>query len=319
MAEEEKQPIDRRKRVKRLKRYIIVMLLVGMAVPWIVCGVLVGCLYADRKEVKELGREYAVVAQRLEQLEGLITGLQKKEESQLSAEEKGALLPGACEQQAETAQDPEVWHEVYLTFDDGPSVYTQDILDILEAYDVKATFFVVGKTGERNEEMLRRIVDAGHSLGMHSYSHRYEDIYKSVDAFAADTQEIRTHILQITGVDCKLYRFPGGSSNRVTDVNIREFGEYLRAEGITYFDWNISSGDAGRVSPTAEEIVQRCTQGITDRKVSVILMHDTQDKISTLEALPQVIEGIRAIPGAVLLPLTEDTEPVQHIKLTTNE
>ena len=110
-------------------------------------------------------------------------------------------------------------HKVYLTFDDGPSIYTDEILDILDAYDVKATFFVVGKDTDRAREAMREIVARGHTLGMHSYSHKYSQVYASLEAFEEDFVKIREYIYEVTGEESHVYRFPGGSSNTVSDLD----------------------------------------------------------------------------------------------------
>ena len=96
--------------------------------------------------------------------------------------------------------------KVYLTFDDGPSGNTSRILDILAEYDVKATFFVVGKEEEQYQELYKRIVDEGHTLGMHSYSHKYDEIYQSVDSFAQDMSKLQEFLYETTGVWCQIGR-----------------------------------------------------------------------------------------------------------------
>ena len=123
--------------------------------------------------------------------------------------------------------------------------YTNDILDILDSYNVKATFFVVGKEGTNAEEALQRIVDEGHTLGMHSYSHKYKELYESMDSFTQDFVRIRDYIYQATGVESVCYRFPGGSSNTVSEIDMHDFIDYLDSQGVEYYDWNVSSGDGG--------------------------------------------------------------------------
>jgi len=203
--------------------------------------------------------------------------------------------------------------KVYLTFDDGPSSNTDQILDILKDYDVKATFFVVGKTDERSVKAYQRIVEEGHTLAMHSYSHRYDEIYESKEAFARDLNSLQEYLYETTGVWPRIYRFPGGSSNTVSKVDMQELIEYLTDIGITYFDWNVASGDAVSRTLPAETIVNNCLSGIEKQKESVILMHDASNKGTTIEALPQIIEAIQEQGDAELLPITDETVPVQHI------
>ena len=108
--------------------------------------------------------------------------------------------------------------KVYLTFDDGPSKNTTQILDILDEYNIKATFFVVGKTDNYSKDIYRRIVDEGHSLGLHSYSHRYEIIYESLDNFQYDLYKLQEFLYDVTNYKANIYRFPGGSGNEVTII-----------------------------------------------------------------------------------------------------
>lgn len=243
-----------------------------------------------------------------------------------SPEELGAgdppeeLGPGGVQEESEPGDSQEepvetvAAHRVYLTFDDGPSRYTQDILDILDAYDVKATFFVVGRDDEASLETLQEIVDRGHTLGMHSYSHRYADIYASVDAFVEDVTRLHDLLERETGVDCCFYRFPGGSSNTVSSVDMQELIGWLDENGIIYFDWNISSGDAVSTPLSVEELVRNCVTDVEGYETSVILLHDLAEKRTTVEALPQIIEMILAMDDTELLPITEETTPIQHIK-----
>lgn len=202
--------------------------------------------------------------------------------------------------------------KVYLTFDDGPSPNTDKILDILKKYDVKATFFVVGK-GDKYIPMYQRIADEGHTIGMHSYSHKYSDIYVSIEAFSEDLSKLQEFIYENTGVWSRIYRFPGGSSNAVSSIPITEIIEYLNDQGIVYYDWNIASGDAVEGGVTKETIINNCMSSIEKYDECVILLHDLPEKITTVEALEELIQKIQALDNTVLLPITEDTVPVQHV------
>ena len=213
---------------------------------------------------------------------------------------------------AQNPEDIEGTRYVYLTFDDGPSIYTDEILDILAEYDVKATFFVCGKPDAKYTDSYKRIVDEGHTLGMHSYSHKYSDIYSSVDAFSEDFKKLRHFLYDTTDVLPKYYRFPGGSSNKVTKVDIHELMDVLEADGVTYYDWNVSAGD-DRAGATKDTIYNNIVGNIPRFKHCIVLMHDAADKKSTVEALPEVIEAIKAMDDTVIVPITDDTLPVQHI------
>lgn len=203
--------------------------------------------------------------------------------------------------------------KIYLTFDDGPSSNTGAILDVLKEYKVKATFFVTGKTDQQSRLAYKRIVEEGHTLGMHSYSHKYQEIYQSLENFSADLTKLQEYLYEETGVWCRYCRFPGGSSNQVSKTDMRELARYLEQQDIGYFDWNIASGDAvsGRVS--AQMIADNCIAGIGGKRVGIVLLHDMAEKKSTVEALPQIIEGIQAMEHTELLPITDDTIPIRHI------
>ncbi len=202
---------------------------------------------------------------------------------------------------------------VYLTFDDGPSSSTDKILDILQEYDVKATFFVCGKPDSRYTELYKRIVDEGHTLGMHSYSHKYNVIYDSPESFKDDLDKLRRFLNETTGTWSKYYRFPGGSSNTVSQVDMKELVECLNDEGITFFDWNVAGGDATG-GATKATIYNNVVNNVPRFKHSIVLLHDAADKMSTVEALPEIIEAIQAMDDTVIVPITDDTLPVQHIK-----
>ena len=203
--------------------------------------------------------------------------------------------------------------KVYLTFDDGPSSNTGKILDILAEYDVKATFFVVGKEDEKYKALYNRIVEEGHTLGMHSYSHKYDEIYQSVDSYAQDLSKLQEFLYDTTGVWCRYCRFPGGSSNTVSRVDMKELIAYLDEQDITYFDWNIASGDASSSYISADAILYNCIQQIPKFDECIILMHDASNKSTTVQALPALIEKIQAMEDTMIVPITEDTELIQHI------
>ena len=186
----------------------------------------------------------------------------------------------------------------YLTFDDGPSDQTGEILDILKEHNVKATFFVIGRN-ERYYPMYKRIVEEGHTLAIHSYSHEYSTIYASYDNFVNDVEELRKLLYDVTGVDCRYYRFPGGSSNRVTQVPVNDLIDYLDSAGLTYFDWNALNNDAVIAGQTPNQLVK------------IILMHDLDCRHETVESLPSLIEQLEE-HGYEILPIDDDTPHIQH-------
>ena len=331
MAEQEERTAARKKRVQRLKRLIIGSFLIMLLLPSVLCIVIFfkletveKHLYSLKLQVEETER---LQEERMAALEAEVARVR---------EEKATILP-AVDTSVQDADSRDVivldeqdfiedgavlaesTRKVYLTFDDGPSSNTNKILDILAEYDVKATFFVVGKEGEWAEDAYRRIVEEGHTLGMHSYTHEYSQVYASVDAFAEDLNRLKDYLYEITGAESKFVRFPGGSSNKVSDIDMREFINYLYDQDITYFDWNVSSQDASRIKLSANQIVNNCLSGMGNRSTVVILMHDAASKDTTVEALPALIEAILAMEDTELLPITEDTVPVQHITITHDE
>ena len=297
-----KKEINRSQRVKRLKKMILWTIALAILIP------VIGCILLSVR-VFQLKKQVAVLTEQLptEEMQEEASGVYettKVEESVRDTETK-------AEEPAKINPVKSSGKKVYLTFDDGPSSNTDQILDILKDYDVKATFFVVGKTDERSVKAYQRIVEEGHTLAMHSYSHKYDEIYESKEAFARDLNSLQEYLYETTGVWPRIYRFPGGSSNTVSKVDMQELIEYLTDIGITYFDWNVASGDAVSRTLPAETIVNNCLSGI--EKQSVILMHDASNKGTTIEALPQIIEAIQEQGDAELLPITDETVPVQHI------
>lgn len=200
---------------------------------------------------------------------------------------------------------------VYLTFDDGPSSNTDRILDILAQYGVKATFFVVGKEGYADQ--YRRIVEDGHTLAMHSYSHRYNEVYASLDAYKADLTKLHDYLYELTGEDCRFVRFPGGSSNTVSTVSMWDLIDYLDSEDMVYFDWNVSSGDSTGGKKSVEQITSNVLDNIGKYNNAVVLFHDAAGKTTTVDALAGIIEKILESDNTVLLPISEDTVKVQHL------
>lgn len=203
--------------------------------------------------------------------------------------------------------------QVYLTFDDGPSKNTDRILDILQEYGVKATFFVVGKTDASSVRAYKRIVEEGHTLGMHSYSHDYQELYCSLQSFSEDLARLQEYLYDLTGVWSRYYRFPGGSSNTVSATDMQLLIRYLNENGICYYDWNVASGDAVSSKLSAEVIAQNCITQIEGKKECMILFHDASDKGSTVDALPMLIEQLQSMEDTEILPVTDDTHPVQHV------
>ena len=300
---------DRRKRIRRLKKMIVGTIIVMVVIP-VIASIILGIRVCSlQKEVMGLKEELTATRKQLESSEE--TGIYTTATVETSSRD----IPEAAELAQEPEEDYSMYDKrIYLTFDDGPSRNTDKILDILKEYDVKATFFVVGKTDEESVRAYQRIVAEGHTLAMHSYSHKYSEIYASKESFEQDLRQLQEYLYQITGVWPRFYRFPGGSSNTVSKVDMQELIEYLNESGITYFDWNIASGDAISGQLGKDTIVNNCIGGIKAKQECMILMHDASDKNSTVEALSPLIEQVRSSENAVFLPITDETTTVQHRK-----
>ncbi|EEG77072.1 polysaccharide deacetylase family protein [Dethiobacter alkaliphilus] len=188
----------------------------------------------------------------------------------------------------------------YLTFDDGPSNNTLAILDILAEENILATFFVIGNNQSDNPDAYRLIVEAGHVLGNHTYSHDYDYIYDSPENFMDDLLKLEEFLYAETGVETNIMRFPGGSSSQMAqdvsgyNIIVEDLIPEVIEQGYDYFDWNVTSGDAVSRTPPAEDIVDNVLSGADSVSGDiVVLMHDSQHKTTTVEALPQIIEGLR--------------------------
>ena len=201
---------------------------------------------------------------------------------------------------------------LYLTFDDGPSRQTQKVLDILDRYNAKATFFVLD--ADYYAYQYKNIVDHGHSLGLHGYTHEYSDIYSSVDGFFRDLQQISDKVYSYTGVRSKLIRFPGGSSNTVsrryrTGI-MSTLTREVEARGYVYFDWNAANDDATGERLSVSQMVRRAT-AYNGLEQIVMLMHDASNKTTTVEALPEIIEFYQS-QGYVCMALHENSYTAHH-------
>lgn len=180
---------------------------------------------------------------------------------------------------------------IYLTFDDGPSTnITPQILDILKEENVQATFFIVDFGGTKTD-IVKRIVNEGHTIAIHGKSHIYKEIYKSVDDYMNNINYMNEKIKKLTGVDTRITRFPGGSSNTVSRFNpgiMTKLTKEVINHGYVYFDWNISSGDAGGTK-NAIGIYNNVVNGLRYNRANVVLMHDLNSKTYTKEALKNII------------------------------
>lgn len=179
----------------------------------------------------------------------------------------------------------------YLTFDDGPSrKVTPVILDILAKYNIKATFFVVGRVADANPEMLKKVHEEGHTIGHHSYTHDYKYLYKSIGNFTGELNKTAKTFKRILGEDfeSKLVRFPGGSFEK----SKQKFVNATSKLGYSNYDWNALNGDAeGHGLPKAK-LISRLKESSKGKKEIIVLMHDTDAKQTTADALPEIIKHL---------------------------
>ena len=203
---------------------------------------------------------------------------------------------------------------IWLTFDDGPSAkLTPKVLDILKKENVKATFFVINYS-ESNEHLIKRIVAEGHTIGIHGYSHEYSKIYKSKETFMSNIYTLQDKIYKSTGVKSMYIRFPGGSSNTVSRKYCKgimtELTKEVLAKGFKYFDWNISSGDAGGAKD-AKAVYKNVKKSLSKKRGNLVLCHDIHQK--TLEALPDIIKYAKK-EGYTFARIDDDTPMyAQHV------
>ena len=199
---------------------------------------------------------------------------------------------------------------IYLTFDDGPSSTgsTRKILNILKEEGVKATFFV---TANGNLELVKDEYNEGHAIALHTNTHNYSYVYSSVDNYFADLTAIENKVYNLIGIKPKIIRFPGGSNNTVSNRYMQGIMNVLTKEvvnrGYNYFDWNVSSGDAGGCT-TSSCVYNNTINGLSKSKNNVVLMHDI--KMFTADALKDIINYGKA-NGYIFKVIDESTPPVR--------
>lgn len=248
------------------------------------------------QEKKRLEQENSSIRKQMEQLAA------KKQAERLAS----LLSVGAALQSGEMPTDK----VCYLTFDDGPSDNTLKILDILAKYNnIKATFFVVGTA---KLEYLPKIHAAGHTVGLHSNTHRYDVIYANEVNYLTDLQAISQAVEQRIGVKSAIVRFPGGGSNtQGTKGIMTRLTQRMPELGYSYFDWNVDSCDASTASKNAAAIARNVLKQAENKKAICVLMHDTSAKGATVQALPTVIEGLINM-GFKFEPLKPETYGFHH-------
>lgn len=213
--------------------------------------------------------------------------IREMEEKKKLEEEKKRL-----EEEKKANKDKKI---AYLTFDDGPSAYvTPRILDILNEHDVKATFFILGKMVDANPEVLKRVHNEGHAIAHHTYSHDYNHVYKNVSNFIGELNKTNDSLKRVLGKDfeTKILRFPGGSFEKSKQKFIKETEKL----GYKNYDWDALNGDAEGHGLSKQTLVNRLKSTVASRKGQgevIILMHDTDAKKTTADALPEIIDYLK--------------------------
>jgi peptidoglycan/xylan/chitin deacetylase (PgdA/CDA1 family) len=340
-----KSIIDKRKRINRMKTIIIIVVIILMVLPTFLCislGIQVSRLQKQMKELVSFHDQYglssvatedkyAYAAEKVDldtekttvvsedkftaEKTNPLINIEETTDTEVASKETTKVKEKNNIKDKEKPQNNGVYSgkKVYLTFDDGPSMYTADILDILADYEIKATFFVTGKTDKQSKELYKRIVEEGHTLGMHSYSHIYGKIYNSIEDFDKDFTKLWKLLYDTTGYKPSIFRFPGGSDNLVNKNGMDKFIRYLNEASITYYDWNVVNKDATGVEYTKEQLIDNVLEGVAKKETSIVLMHDAQTKKTTVDSLPGLLDILIA-EDAQILPIDEDTKPIQMIK-----
>jgi peptidoglycan/xylan/chitin deacetylase (PgdA/CDA1 family) len=195
----------------------------------------------------------------------------------------------------------------YLTFDDGPSEYTADLLTILDKYQIKATFFFSGGTSDSDKAMMKRIADEGHTIGVHSISHNYTEVYESIESFLEDFYNTYQNIYEATGVRPSIFRFPGGSINNYNRLYYEQIIAEMTRRGFVYYDWNVAGDDASNTA-TWTSIYNSVTRGAKEHIGSriIVLLHDSKAK--TITVVEDVIVALRDM-GFTFSEIKPDTMP----------
>lgn len=184
---------------------------------------------------------------------------------------------------------------IYLTFDDGPSKRTPEVLDILKKFNVKATFFVCGGTSDDAKALMKRVVDEGHTIAIHSISHDYKKIYADVESYLADFYETYMCVYEATGVKPEIFRFPGGSINNYNRFTYQQIIAEMTRRGFVYYDWDVSGEDAVKGADQTSIYSNIMNYISTDGKDrAIVLLHDAADKDDTVAVLPTVIGQLYA-------------------------
>lgn len=294
----------RKRRVKRIKRTIIILCIILLVLPTILSIFLMAKVSSLQSQIDDIIAGTTTGQEAAEEQSGVAQASVKESVSSTSVvASEGAIASDGGIRAVEK--------KVYLTFDDGPGTHTGKILDILKKEGIKASFFVTGKEDSYSKKMYRRIVDEGHTLGMHSYSHIYDNIYKSKKAFSADFKKLYNLLYDVTGKYPEWYRFPGGSSTETMKPSLGELAGILEKENVSYIDWNVITPEAMDPDVSKKDMVDSVMKDVEEYDTAVVMLYDAANRPMTLKALPSLIQKMKK-KNYKLLPLDQDTVPVRH-------
>ncbi|WP_022747989.1 polysaccharide deacetylase family protein [Lachnobacterium bovis] len=269
---------NRRRRINKIKNTIVISIIVWMVLSFI--GLVCLSIFVVR-----LNKDIKFLSKQLEQRSYNGVGVQKDN-----------------------------LNKVYLTFEGGPSENTQRLLDVLKEQNVKATFFVDGNESVQAKNIYKRIVDEGHTLGMRSYTNKLNQVYNSKETFEQDFFHLQKLLYNNTGVKCKYYRFLGSSNNRISNVSMSVFVDFLKKHNITYVDWNVTE----ILSLNSEDRIQKMEQEIAKNKISVVLLHDGIVESTTVENLGRLINDLKKSKSQIL-PIDKDANVIQFFNSSSIE
>lgn len=308
---------SRHRRNHRHKRHLGTSAFV-ICILLIIIGVIVGSgsissaitKHTIKKETQIKAKKISIDLKKKEEEERL--RLQKEQQEALNREQtRRSMLELHPNDPPNVLDNPDDIKTVYLTFDDGPSRNTPKILDILDKYDIRATFFVIGVNTDYLP-YIKTAYDKGHTIGLHTFSHKYSELYASDAAYLNDLSKIADVVQSQIGFVPAFVRFPGGASNTVSTGYsqgiVSRMAAKLHELGYQYYDWNVSSGD-GSGGLTADEIISH-SETEQFNKV-MILFHDSATKDSTIEALPKIIDYYKE-RGYVFKAIDRDSIAIQH-------
>jgi peptidoglycan/xylan/chitin deacetylase (PgdA/CDA1 family) len=290
----------------RIKPGIGFLILMVITVGLLVIPGVIDRSKAQEDNLQDIGQDAATETAADKNTTEIVTHVEK-ESPQGSSEETPESLPDDSneigkEAEDRTSEDPsdtdalqeneEDRKVAYLTFDDGPSkTMTRQILQVLDRYGIKATFFVLGKMVDKNPDVMKLTYDGGHAIGNHTYTHNYDIIYNDTDSFLEEVYRTEEAIRNAVGnpsLRTRLVRLPGGSHAEYKQPTVK----VLEDEGFQVHDWNSLNGDSEGDDPTADYLYNRFKETYRHQDRLIILMHDTDEKTTTLKALPSIIEHL---------------------------